>query len=484
MAPRHVPGRLPWPRFPGWGTNGRPGASLSDPVLSGGSPAWAGRTRGRLEELEESRLAPWALRSAGATRRHGIDPEGRTFDFRTEFQRDRDRIVHSRAFRRLRQKTQVYLPDRSDHFRNRLIHTLEVAGLARTLARALALNEDLTEGIALGHDLGHSAFGHAGESVLNGVLTGSIPVRGVDPAVARRCGGFKHNYQSLRVVDLLEIRYRHPGLDLTDAVREGILKHTALRSDVSYPDLNREGLALDMAPALEAQVVALADEIAQQVHDLDDGIQDGVVELAEVESLGIVQEVVSKLAGSWAGRGRFHRVNLINRGIVHLLVTSAAIQTAARIGEWAEREGVTSPGEFTERRRSLPAGLVQLSPPVRGLFGQLKKFVYRRVIQSFAVHRSDARARQVFLDLLTAYHADPLLLEDHVLLRVKEKTGGRFLRDLSPAAVPEEIRAHFRSNPIFLRLLADHLAGMTDTFALAEHERLHRAGVSPAAPRD
>ena len=438
-------------------------------------PPDAARTRQHLHEREEAHLAPWALRSSRTARRHEVDAEGRAFDFRTEFQRDRDRIVHSRAFRRLRQKTQVYLPDRSDHFRNRLIHTLEVAGIARTLARALSLNEDLAEAIALGHDVGHSAFGHSGESILNGILTGALPIDGLDREAAARCGGFKHNYQSLRVVDLLEKRYRHPGLNLTDAVREGILKHTALRSDIRYPDFVSDGLALDLPPFLEAQVVALADEIAQQVHDLDDGIQDGAVELRDVESLSIVQEVASKVGEAWAGPGRFHRINQINRGIVHMLVTSVATHSAAQIHAWAEREAISTPDDFLERRERLPAGLVQLSPAVRGLYGELKKFVHRRVINSFAVNRSDARARRFLVDLFQAYYRNPRLLEDHVLLRFKEKETVRFLRDISPAAVEEEIAARYRDNPVFVRLLADHLASMTDTYALAEHERLHSA---------
>ena len=348
-------------------------------------PPAAGLTRQQLQVLEEARLAPYAMRSGLATRRHTVDPEGRVFDFRTEFQRDRDRIVHSRAFRRLRQKTQVYLPDRDDHLRNRLIHTLEVAGIARTLARALSLNEDLAEAAALGHDLGHCAFGHSGEKVLDEILTGHGRLEGLDRAVAARCGGFKHNNQSLRVVDLLEKRYRHhQGLNLTDPVREAILKHTALRPDVRYPDLVEEGLHLGEPPFFEIQVVALADEIAQQAHDLEDGIHDGAVTLEEVEGLAVVREVAAKMGDSYPAPGRFLRTGQIARGIVHLLVTSVATHSAAGLAAWAEEERLGSHDDFLARRQRIPPGLIRFAPPVRELYGALKKFVYRRIINSFA----------------------------------------------------------------------------------------------------
>ncbi len=440
-----------------------------------GAPPAGGLTREQLQALEEARLAPYAMRSARTTRRRPVDPEGRAFDFRTEYQRDRDRIVHARAFRRLRHKTQVYLPDRDDHFRNRMIHTLEVAGIARTLARALSLNEDLVEAAALGHDLGHCAFGHSGEAALNAVLTGREPVEGLDPEAAAAAGGFKHNYQSLRVVDLLEKRYDHGGLNLTDAVREAILRHTSLRSDIRYPDLDTRGLHLDLPPFLEAQVVALADEIAQQVHDLDDGIQDGAVDLAEVERLKIVREITSRLGEAYGAAGRFLKVSQIVRGIVHLLVTSVATHTAAGLAAWADEQGIATHDDFLARRERVPAALVGFAPPARELYGELKKFVHRRVINSFAVNRSDETARRFLTGLFAAYYRNPRLLEDHVLLSFKARAGGRFLRDCSPAQVPKEVAARYWNNPVFLRVLADHLAAMTDTYALREYDRLHSA---------
>ena len=181
---------------------------------------------------------------------------------RPAFQRDRDRVLHSRAFRRLKHKTQVFVPHLADHPRTRLTHTLEVAQVGRTIARALGLNEDLVEAIALGHDLGHTAFGHTGETVLKDILAGEVPEVPLPESVAAEVGTFKHNYHSLRVVDLLERRYAQPGLGLTDQVREGILKHTSWSEDFAFPLPNPRGLALSEACHLEGQVVAVADEIA------------------------------------------------------------------------------------------------------------------------------------------------------------------------------------------------------------------------------
>src|SRR6266536_4229972 len=218
-------------------------------------------TREHFERLEEERLAVFASKSAQAVRPYGParPMEG---DVRTEYARDRDRIIHSRAFRRLKHKTQVFIPYEGDHFRTRLTHTIEVSQIARSAARALGLNEDLAEAIALGHDLGHTPFGHSGESVLDRLLRESHP----------EAGGFKHNFQSVRVVDRLEKRYEEPGLNLTHDVREGMLKHTAWPKEFPFPLDFVEGLRFESGGTLEAQLVNWSDEIAQQTHDLEDGL--------------------------------------------------------------------------------------------------------------------------------------------------------------------------------------------------------------------
>ncbi|HEY6066058.1 MAG TPA: dNTP triphosphohydrolase, partial [Thermoanaerobaculia bacterium] len=191
-------------------------------------------TREHFERLEEERLAIYASRSSRATRPRGPLPAEEA-DSRTQYVRDRDRIIHSRAFRRLKHKTQVFIPFEGDHFRTRLTHTIEVSQIARSVARALGLNEDLAEAVALGHDLGHTPFGHSGETVLDALLRESHP----------KAGGFKHNYQSVRVVDRLERRYEEPGLNLTHDVREGILKHTSWKRDFPFPLDFTDGLRFD-----------------------------------------------------------------------------------------------------------------------------------------------------------------------------------------------------------------------------------------------
>lgn len=435
-----------------------------------GAPGAFGLNRADLERREESHLHVCALRSALARRRIPVDAEGRTFDLRTEFQRDRDRIVHSRAFRRLRHKTQVYTTDRDDHTRNRLIHALEVTGIARTLARALGLNEDLAEAIGLGHGLGHAAFGLPGERVLHGILSGQIRISGLDPDAAR-VGGFSHNHQGLRIVDLLEKRYRHDGLNLTDPVREGILKAVPLDDRISYPDEQTEGVHPDLPPFLETQVVNLADAIATPVHDLDDGLHDGAVTMADVERLEIVRRVAER-AGPSLARGRFLRIAQINRGIAHLLVTAAATHSAAAMASWVEQAGIQDHDGFLVRRGEVPVDLVSLLPAVEAMHHELSGLVARRVINSYTVNRADELARRHMTSLFTSYYTNPRLLEDHVLIRFRELSGVRFLRDCRPADVADEIRSHYRNNPIFVRLLADHLSGMTDTWALKEHQRL------------
>ncbi|HDP99425.1 MAG TPA: dNTP triphosphohydrolase, partial [bacterium] len=245
------------------------------------------------EQIEETVLAPYATKTVGANDTR-VYPEVE-HAYRTAFQRDRDRVVHSRAFRRLKHKQQVFLISEGDHYRTRLTHTLEVAQLSRTMARALGLNETMVEAIALAHDLGHTPFGHVGEIVLNQILTGTDDLNGL--LNKKNIGGFKHNYQSLRVLDKIEKKYEFDGLNLTAPVREGVLKHTRLlKGQYQYPDLYYDGLYFDTdnATTLEGQVVAICDEIAQRTHDLEDGIRAGLVELEHVRENKIIVSVEKK----------------------------------------------------------------------------------------------------------------------------------------------------------------------------------------------
>ncbi len=243
--------------------------------------------RQRLERAEEQRLAPYAVKASRAARRYRIQDSGRAFEYRTQFQRDRDRIVYSRAFRRLRQKAQSgILPAYEDHRRNRLTHTLEVSQLARTIGRALLLNEDLIEAIAMGHDLGQPAFGPAGERALDDLLRGHLDGRG-GPGLGD-LGGFWSSWQGLRVVDRLEKRYEHPGLNLSDSVREGILK---CDRKGRLPPEKLQGVRSGLPPLFETQIVMLADRIGSALHDLDDALQSGAVPVEVIERLKAVREL-------------------------------------------------------------------------------------------------------------------------------------------------------------------------------------------------
>jgi dGTPase len=441
------------------------------------------RDRSFLERAEASALAFCAVRSTEAARRRELRSEGRHFDYRTAFQRDRDRIVHSRAFRRLKHKTQVYVPHTGDHPRTRLTHTLEVAQIGRTMARALGLNEDLVEAIGLGHDLGHTAFGHSGEKTIARVLAGEEASCPLPPELVPQLGTFKHNYQSLRVVDLLEQRYDLPGLNLTDQVREGILKHTTWKVSYPFPLPTADGLRLGLPCHLEGQVVALADEIAQQTHDLEDGLQVEAVSLEEVERLGAARAVSERAGDAYRDeRRRWRRATMLQRGLIHMFVTDAIQASARAITRLATRHQVTDRDGWLAIADTIPAAAVTLSRRVLPLFVELKAFIYRFIINHQEVNRQDHRARVVMAGLFRAYHDNPLLLPTYALLRFREETGRPYLRDVPIPQIPAEVAQHYRFDPRFVRLVADHLAGMSDRFALEEYAALyHPAGGTPPA---
>jgi dGTPase len=424
-----------------------------------------------LEALEDQRLALYASRSALATRRYETAGEGRSYHYRTEFQRDRDRIVHSRAFRRLKHKTQVFIPFEGDHYRTRLTHTLEVTQVARTIARVLGLNEDLTEACALGHDLGHTPFGHSGEKVLNRILSGGETAIPVEPRVAAQAGAFKHNYQSVRVVDVLEKRYGHPGLNLTNETREGILKHTTWKRDFNFPDLDLEGLNLSSGCHLEGQAVGWADEFAQQAHDLEDGLS--LVGLERVLALPIAKTVAEALGSPFADApdGTVKRAMLI-RGIIHLLVTDLITASRASIERWLSERRIATPAEFLSQRRKLPGSLVAPSKAGDRLYRELKEFIYQHIIHSHRVSQHDGRAHLVLVTLFSACYRNPRLLPDDVLLRYRDLSGVAYLRDIPLKRLEAEIAANYLKKPLFLRSIADYLAGMTDSFALAEYDTM------------
>jgi dGTPase len=380
-------------------------------------------------------------------------------DERIEYARDRDRIVHSHAFRRLKHKTQVFIPYEGDHFRTRLTHTIEVSQIARSAARTLGLNEDLAEAIAMGHDLGHTPFGHSGERVLDKLLRESHP----------DAGGFKHNYQSVRVVDRLEKRYVEPGLNLTDDVREGIFKHTSWRRDFPFPLDFPDGLRLSSGGSLEAQLVNWSDEIAQQTHDLEDGLP--LAEDRAIESLAIAGAVRARRPVPAKGDAAAHRASLI-RGMIAILTADLVEGSRSRIEKWIDAEGVATADDFQARRDTLPGDLVSFTETGRRYYRELKEFVYRHVIHSFPISRHDGHARRVIAGVYEAYRENPRLLPDSVLRGIAEELGIRFLREVPLKDVDEEIDQRYRPRPEFYRAIADHIAGMTDSYCNGEYREL------------
>ncbi|MGE5276904.1 MAG: dGTP triphosphohydrolase [Acidobacteriota bacterium] len=413
-------------------------------------------TREDFERLEEERLALYASKSGRARRPRGpvAAAEG---DVRTGYVRDRDRIIHSRAFRRLKHKTQVFIPYEGDHFRTRLTHTIEVSQIARSAARALGLNEDLTEAVALGHDLGHTPFGHSGESVLDRLLRESHA----------EAGGFKHNFQSVRVVDRLEKRYEEPGLNLTDDVREGILKHTNWSVSFPFPLDFREGLALESGGSLEAQLVNWSDEIAQQTHDLEDGLP-----LAEEEAIEALEISRFVRASRPSGNERSARRAALIRGMIAVLASDLIDASRIRIERWVEASGLRTPDDFYARRPDLPGDLIGFSETGKRWYRELKHFVYRHIIHSFPVSRHDGHARRVLAALFSAYRDNPRLLPDDVLAGLSAGLGIRFLREVPLRDLDAEIAGNYRTRPEFYRAIADHLAGMTDSYCNGEYREL------------
>jgi dGTPase len=351
---------------------------------------------------------------------------------RTQHQRDRDRIIHCGAFRRLEYKTQVFVNHEGDMFRTRLTHSLEVAQICRSLARSLGLNEALAEAISLAHDLGHTPFGHAGQDALNACMT--------------PYGGFEHNVQSLRTVDVLEQRYPgFPGINLTFETREGILKHCTRDIAAKLGDVGERFLHGGQ-PTLEAQLTNLADEIAYNSHDLDDGLRAGMLsfELLCDESAFFRghHDAVRRQFGDLPGRVGQHEIirRIIKAQIADLRGTSAARLAAA---------GVRSLDDV----RAAAGPLIAFSDAMRADNDQLKALLNRRVYQHYRVRRMTSRARRVVTDLFGAFQADPLLLPPDTLARVEQREAQRGLRGRA-------------------RAVADYVAGMTDRYALAQHAAL------------
>jgi len=373
-------------------------------------------------------LAPYAARDEHSRGRRYREPPPQ---LRGEFQRDRDRIVHSTAFRRLVYKTQVFVNHEGDLYRTRLTHSLEVAQIARTIARALALNEALTEAICLAHDLGHTPFGHAGQDALNTCL--------------RDFGGFEHNLQSLRVVDELEERYAEfSGLNLTFECREGILKHCSASHARELGDVGERFLKREQ-PGLEAQLANVADELAYNNHDIDDGLRAGLISLEELASVSIVGRHRSEVTNRYPALAGRRLINEIVRRMINEVITDVATSSKERLVEAA-------PSDIDAVRRHATQ-LIGLSDRVQAEHLELKRFLREHVYRHYRVLRMTSKASRVLTELFNAF------MEDINLMPAEHRNAAsRFESERGKAG-----RA---------RAVADYVAGMTDRYAILEHRRV------------
>ncbi len=369
-------------------------------------------------------LAPYASDPTQSRGRRHPEPGAPT---RNDFQRDRDRIVHSTAFRRLVYKTQVFLNHEGDLFRTRLTHSLEVAQLGRSIARSLGLHEDLVEAVALAHDLGHTPFGHAGQDALNQCMAQE--------------GGFEHNLQSLRVVDGLEHRYPDfDGLNLCFETREGILKHcsraNALRLSAQDPGGVAQRFLDGTSPSLEAQLCNLADSIAYNAHDIDDGVRSGLLTLDQLGEAPLFAPYLAQVARDHPGIGQRQRRWLFEA--IRRMLSDQVYDVVRSTAQAIAQAGVNTPDEA---RRAGP--LVRFSEDMHAQSSGLKRFLFQHLYRHPQVQQMTQLARQVVLELHAAYAADP-----------------------------SQMRAEFAQRPDRPRAIADYIAGMTDRFAQREHQRL------------
>ena len=380
----------------------------------GASNGW--KSRAQMEETERTTLAPFAQKSGESRGRKYTEP---SHAYRTEFQRDRARIIHSRAFRRLEYKTQVFLNGTGDHLRTRLTHSIEVASISRTIARALSLNEDLAEAIALAHDLGHAPFGHSGEEMLSQCMSDH--------------GGFEHNRQSLRVVEALESAYpQFPGLNLTFEVREGLQKHQAFY-DPPTPSEEKY-----RCPSLEAQIANLADEITYYSHDLDDAVDFEILQEAQLEENAVWQRSQAAVKARYPDAHEPELHKLIIRDIIDVQVQDVVTTSAQTIVDL----GVQSADEVRQQERPL----IRYSERLLEANRALRKFLYENVYYHPRVAEVNQRACEMLRKVFEAYVFDPARLGEGATRRIESES--------------------------LHRTVCDYVAGMTDRYLMEEYARI------------
>ncbi len=372
----------------------------------------------KIKKLEDNFLAPYAMKSYNSKGR--IYKEA-THPYRSDYQRDRDRIIHSAAFRRLEYKTQVFVNHEGDYYRTRLTHTLEVAQIARTIAYALGLNTDLTEAIALAHDLGHTPFGHSGEDALNELLA--------------QTGGFNHNLQGLRVVDILEERYPDfPGLNLTWEVREGIVKHSSAFDESE----EISEFSQDQSPTLETQIVDIADEIAYDNHDLDDGLTSGLIKDSDLLKLEVWKNIYKTISQKYDKLGIERKKYLIIRSLIDLQVTDLIRETEKRITK-LKIKSYADVKKTSGKIAVFSANLIKLRKPLR-------EFLISKLYNHYRVIRMSNKAKRFIKELFNVYLNSPDQLPPHIKDRI----------------------AYDGTK----RAVSDYIAGMTDRYALDEYKKL------------
>ncbi len=372
----------------------------------------------KIKNFEDTYLAPYAMKSYNSKGRIHKETE---HAYRSAYQRDRDRIIHSAAFRRLEYKTQVFVNHEGDYYRTRLTHTLEVAQIARTIAYALRLNTDMVEAIALAHDVGHTPFGHSGEDALNELLAEN--------------GGFNHNLQGLRVVDILEERYPDfAGLNLTWEIREGIVKHSTAfdKAEISAEFRPNE------APTLETQIVDIADEIAYDNHDLDDGLTSGLIKDSDLEKLKIWNNIYKEISKKYAKIDSEKKKYLIIRSLIDLQVTDLIKETEKKISKFKIKSSADVK-KTGEKIASFSNQIVELRKPLR-------EFLVNKMYNHYRVMRMSHKAKRFIKELFNLYTSSPQQLPPHIKARVT-LDGTK-------------------------RAVSDYIAGMTDRYALDEYKKL------------
>ena len=377
-----------------------------------------------------------ALRELATFAVSATESKGRVYkedqsDYRSEFQRDRDRIIHCSAFRRLEYKTQVFVNHEGDMFRTRLTHSIEVAQIGRTIARALNVNEDLTEAICLAHDLGHTPFGHAGQDALNNCM--------------KNFGGFEHNLQSLRIVDVLEERYPNfPGLNLTYETREGILKHCSQKSALELGELGKRFIK-NNKPSLEAQIANIADEIAYNNHDIDDGLRANLLNINLLSKSVLFEDNLKEVVKKWKTLNERQIRHEVVRRMINYIV-SDLIENSRRLIQSYQ------PGNVDAVRESRQS-LIKMGEFIEKKHNDLKRILRKELYEHEQVKLMTEQAKKTIQHLFDAYMKNPILLTDELQERIKENMKSKNERKKA-------------------RMIADYIAGMTDRFALSEYKRI------------